>query len=100
MDLIGSDEDQEYNSDDQRFEQMAVEMLWKGKKNSSFIKDGPVVLDVGGDKFTTSRKKLVRFPNTRLNKQGMASNSFKAISKIYELMKIDGSYFPCLLQTR
>ena len=100
MDLIGSDEDQEYNSDDQRFEQMAVEMLWKGKKNSSFIKDGPVVLDVGGDKFTTSRKKLVRFPNTRWNKQGMASKSLHAILKVDDLIKIDESYFPCLHQTR
>ena len=62
LDLLGSGES---SSHDQGAEQLTVDGLWTGRKTSSFITDGPVVLDVGGERFTTSRKVLAQYPNTR-----------------------------------
>ena len=62
LDLLGSGES---SSHDQGAEQLTVEGLWTSRKTSSFITDGPVVLDVGGERFTTSRKVLAQYPNTR-----------------------------------
>ena len=54
-----------HSSEDQRGETRTADGLWREKKSSSFVNDGPVILDVGGDRFTTSRKVLAKFPNTR-----------------------------------
>ena len=54
-----------HSSEDHGGEKCTSDGLWSGKKSSSFVNDGPVILDVGGDRFTTSRKVLAKFPNTR-----------------------------------
>ena len=51
--------------DDKESERLAADSWFSGRKASSFTKDGPVVLDVGGDIFTTSKKVLAQYPNTR-----------------------------------
>ena len=54
-----------HSSEDQRGETRTADGLFSEKQSSSFVNDGPVILDVGGDRFTISRKVLAKFPNTR-----------------------------------
>ena len=62
-------------------EQWTAESWWNVRTTSSFTKDGPVTLDVGGEIFTTTKKVLAKYPNTRLGKLMRATS----LEKILEL---------------
>ena len=62
LDLLGSGVS---SSHDRGAEPLTEDGLWTARKTSSFITDGPVVLDVGGESFSSSRKVLAQYPNTR-----------------------------------